>query len=201
MKPARCICGGRGAHAGSVSCSSVAVAALVVGLGGLAAPRAPAPRRGTPARPEPGNTNTFNLSAQANALDVLITDPSLPLSGDLDYEVGPWGASASVDSLGESISDAGAPYPPRSTHSPERSTGWRPATSRLCPHCPGYVSASYPSTPTNTQSQAGYDIVVHAGAMTAKGAVESRRAAERLAQLDVLRFRADHGEQRRQRER
>ena len=40
-----------------------------------------------------------------------------------------------------------------------------------CPRCPGYVSASYPSTPADLQSQAGYDIAATAGATTAKGAV------------------------------
>ena len=141
-----------------------------------------------------GNTNTFNLSAAANALDVLITDPSLPLAGDLDYELGPWGASATVDSLGESTSDAGAPYSPSIDSLPGTINGLGAGNLPALPPLPGYVSASYPATPTNTQEQAGYDISSMAALEQCEGHGEPRRAAERLAQLDVLRLRPDDGE-------
>jgi hypothetical protein len=144
---------------------------LVVGLGGLAATSRAGAQSGDTGSSGAGNTNTFNLSAQANALDVLLTDPSLPLSGDLDYELGPWGASASVDSLGESISDAGAPYSPSIDLLPGTVNGIGAGDLPPLPPLPGYVSASYPSTPTNSQSQAGYQIASMAALNNAKGTV------------------------------
>ena len=153
----------------------VALAGLLIGLGGIAATSgagaAGNPGAGNTGSSGAGNTNTFNLSAQANALDVLLTDASLPLSGDLDYEVGPWGASASINSLGESISDAGAPYSPSIASLPGTVNGIGAGNLPPLPPLPGYVSASYPSNKAAIQSQAGYDIAATAGANTAKGAV------------------------------
>jgi hypothetical protein len=117
------------------------------------------------------NTNTYTLSAQANALDVLVTDPSLPLSGDLAVEVGPFGASALVNSLGESMSDAGAPYAPSITSLPGVVAGIGGSLVPPLPPLPGYVSASYPSSSTSSQTQAGYDITATASANSAKGVV------------------------------
>jgi hypothetical protein len=148
-----------------------AVAVLVVGLGGMAATSRAGAQSGNTGSSGAGNTNTFNLSAQANALDVLLTDPSLPLSGDLDYEVGPWGASATVNSLGESLSDAGAPYSPSIDTLPGTVNGIGAGDLPPLPPLPGYVSASFPSTPTNSQSQAGYDISSMAALNNAKGTV------------------------------
>jgi hypothetical protein len=157
----------------------LALVVLVVGLGGIAATSRAGAQTGNTgssgaasgAGSAASNTNTFNLSAQANALDVLVTDPSLPLSGDLDYELGPWGASASVDSLGESISDAGAPYSPSIASLPGTINGLGAGDLPPLPPLPGYVSASYPSTPSNTQSQAGYQISSQAALNNAKGTV------------------------------
>ncbi|HEY6471621.1 MAG TPA: hypothetical protein VIY26_01930 [Acidimicrobiales bacterium] len=148
-----------------------AVVALVVGLGGLAATSRAGAASGNTGSTGAGNTNTFNLSAAANALDILVTDPSLPLSGDLDYELGPWGSSASVDSLGESTSDAGAPYSPSIDSLPGTINGLGAGNLPPIPPLPGYVSASYPATPTNTQEQAGYDISSTAALNNAKGTV------------------------------
>jgi hypothetical protein len=148
-----------------------AVAVLVVGVGGLAATSHAGAQTGNTGSTGAGNTNTFNLSAEANALDVLITDPSLPLAGDLDYELGPWGSSASVDSLGESTSDAGAPYSPSIDSLPGTINGLGAGDLPALPPLPGYVSASYPATPTNTQEQAGYDISSMAALNNAKGTV------------------------------
>jgi hypothetical protein len=150
---------------------AAAVVALVVGLGGLAATSRAGAASGNTGSSGAGNTNTFNLSAAANALDILVTDPSLPLSGDLDYELGPWGSSASVDSLGESISDAGAPYSPSIDSLPGTINGLGAGNLPPIPPLPGYVSASYPATPTNTQEQAGYDISSVAALNNAKGTV------------------------------
>ncbi len=118
-----------------------------------------------------GNTNTYSLSAQANALDVLVTDPSLPLSGDLAIEAGPFGASALVNSLGESMADAGAPYAPSITSLPGVVGGLGAGMVPPLPPLPGYVSASYPSSPSKNQTQAGYDINATASANSAKGVV------------------------------
>jgi hypothetical protein len=149
----------------------VALSALVIGLGGLALTSGAGADTGNTGSTGPGNTNTFNLSAQADALDVLLTDPSLPLSGDLNYEVGPWGASASLDSLGESISDAGVPYAPSIASLPGTVNGIGAGNLPPLPPLPGYVSASYPSNKAAIQSQAGYDIAATAQANSAKGTV------------------------------
>jgi hypothetical protein len=153
-----------------------AVAALGVGIGGMVVTSgAGAQERdaSTTTTTSAGatNTNTYNLSAEANALDVLVTDPSAPLSGDLAYEAGPWGASATIDSLGESMSDAGAPYSPSVASLPGTINGIGSGNVPPLPPIPGYVSASYPSTPNNTQTQGGYQIASTASANSAKGAV------------------------------
>ena len=144
---------------------------LIVGLGGIAATSGAGADTGNTGSSGAANTNTFNLSAQANALDVLLTDASLPLSGDLNYEVGPWGASASLNSLGESISDAGAPYSPSIASLPGTVNGLAAGNFPPLPPLPGYVSASYPSNKAAIQSQAGYDIAATAQANSSKGAV------------------------------
>jgi hypothetical protein len=149
----------------------VALAGLVAGLGGIAATSGAGADTGTTGSSGVGNTNTYNLSAQANALDVLFTDPSLPLSGDLNYEIGPWGSSASLNSLGESISDAGAPYSPSIASLPGTINGLAAGNFPPLPPLPGYVSASYPSHKASIQSQAGYDIAATAQANSSKGAV------------------------------
>lgn len=149
----------------------VALVGLIVGLGGIATTSGAGADTGNTGSSGAANTNTFNLSAQANALDVLLTDASLPLSGDLNYEVGPWGASASLNSLGESISDAGAPYSPSIASLPGTVNGLAAGNFPPLPPLPGYVSASYPSNKAAIQSQAGYDIAATAQANSSKGAV------------------------------
>ena len=81
------------------------------------------------------------------------------------------GASASLNSLGESISDAGAPYSPSIASLPGTINGLGAGNFPPLPPLPGYVSASYPSHKASIQSQAGYDIAATAGANTSKGAV------------------------------
>jgi hypothetical protein len=151
----------------------LSVGILVIGVWGLVATSGAGAQQGDAGTTGGGTTinpNTFNLSAQANALDVLLTDPSLPLSGDLAYELGPWGASSSINSLGQSMADAGAPYSPSVASLPGTIAGIGPGVPPL-PPIPGYVSASYPGTPTNHQSQAGYDINSTASSTTSKGTV------------------------------
>jgi hypothetical protein len=151
-----------------------AAAALGVGIGGIVTSGAGAQERdgsATTSTTTAINQNTYDLSAQANALDVLVTDPSLPLSGDLAYEAGPWGASATIDSLGESMSDAGAPYSPSIDSLPGTVNGIGDGNVPPLPPIPGYVSSDYPGTPTDNQTQGGYQITSSAAAETAKGAV------------------------------
>ena len=98
------------------------------------------------------NPNTYDLSAQANAVDLLLAIPNLPLG--LSIEAGPSGSSASLNSLGRSLSDAGAPYAPTIASLPgtvNRLGSGSPST----PTSAGYVSASYPRTPTDAQTQGG----------------------------------------------
>ena len=165
---------GRGATLAPRLVQLGAVAALGVGIGGLVVTSgAGAQERdaGTTTTTTASNPNTYNLSALANALDVLVTDPSAPLSGDLAYELGPWGASSTIDSLGESMSDAGAPYSPSVASLPGTVNGIGDGDVPPLPPIPGYVSASYPSTPTNSQTQGGYQITSSASANSAKGTV------------------------------
>ena len=115
------------------------------------------------------NPNTYDISAQANALDVLLAIPNLPLG--LSIEAGPYGSSASLNSLGQSLSDAGAPYAPTIASLPGTVNGLGSGVLPPLPPLPGYVSASYPSTPTNTQTQGAYQITSTASPNGAKGAV------------------------------
>jgi len=115
------------------------------------------------------NPNTYNISAQANALDVLLAIPNLPLG--LTVEAGPYGSSASLNSLGQSLSDAGAPYAPTIATLPGTVNGLGTGVLPPLPPLPGYVSASYPSTPNDTQTQGGYQITSTASPNDAKGAV------------------------------
>ena len=115
------------------------------------------------------NPNTYDLSAQANALDVLLAIPNLPLG--LSIEAGPYGSSASLNSLGQSLSDAGAPYAPTIASLPGTVNGLGSGVLPPLPPLPGYVSASYPRTPTDAQTQGGYEITSTASPSDAKGAV------------------------------
>ena len=115
------------------------------------------------------NPNTYDLSAQANALDVLLAIPNLPLG--LSIEAGPYGSSASLNSLGQSLSDAGAPYAPTIASLPGTINGLGSGVLPPLPPLPGYVSASYPRSPTDTQTQGAYQITSTASPNDAKGTV------------------------------
>jgi hypothetical protein len=117
------------------------------------------------------NSNTYNLSAQANALDVLVTDPNLPISSLLTIEAGPYGASAALNSLGLSLADAGAPYSPSVSSLPGTIAGLGSGSIPPLPPLPGYVSASFPGTPSRQQTQGGYQISATSSQTDAKGSV------------------------------
>jgi hypothetical protein len=139
----------------------------VVGVGGgalaLGAAAQTAPK---------GNQNTFNLAAEADALQATVTDPSLPVVTTVSFS--PWGASAALNNGGVSLSDAGAPYSPFASSLPGTVNGLGGASGNALPPlppAPGYVSANYPSQPTGNQTQAGYQISATASTDDAKGTV------------------------------
>ena len=69
------------------------------------------------------------------------------------------------------MADAGAPYSPSVASLPGTVNGIGDGNVPPLPPIPGYVSASYPSTPTNNQTQGGYQIASSASANSAKGTV------------------------------
>jgi hypothetical protein len=153
-----------------------AAGVLAVGIGGFAlssgaAAQVRATTTTTTGSAAATNPNTFALTAQAEALDVLVTDANLPLSGLLSIEASPWGASASLNSLGQSMADAGAPYAPSIYTLPGTVNGLGIGVLPPLPPLPGYVSASYPATPSDDQTQGGYQITSDTSGSDAKGAV------------------------------
>jgi hypothetical protein len=151
----------------------MAATTLGIGVGGFAlSPSAGAQQQGTPTSTAGApNSNTYNLSAEANALDVLVTDPNLPVSSLLTIEAGPYGASAALNSLGLSMADAGAPYSPSVASLPGTVDGLGSGSIPPLPPLPGYVSASFPGTPSHQQTQGGYQITATSSPTDAKGAV------------------------------
>ena len=118
-----------------------------------------------------GNTNNYTLSASANSLDILVNEPGAPLIQT--YELSPYGSSAMLDSLGESSSDAGAPYSPLINSLPGLVDGLGSGGQLPpLPPLPGYVSATYPSTPSVSQKQAVYDVDATADQYSASGQVK-----------------------------
>ena len=117
------------------------------------------------------NPNSYDMSALANALDILVSDSSLPFAGDLAYEVGAWGASSTLTSIGQSNADAGVPYAPSIYSLPGTIDGLGQGNFPPVPALPGYVSASYPSTPSDNETQGGYEITSTASPTSAEGTV------------------------------
>jgi hypothetical protein len=142
---------------------TLCAAAVVVGVCGLAL------TSGGARRAAAANPNTYNLSAEANALDVTFIIPNVPLG--IVVEAGPYGASAALNSIGESLSDAGAPYSPTIYSVPGAVNGLATGQLPPLPPLPGYVSASYPGTPSDSESQAGYHLTATSSPYTAQGAV------------------------------
>lgn len=103
------------------------------------------------------NPNNYTLSAAANSVDVVLDDPSAPLI--TEYEVSPYGASATLNSLGQSSSDAGAPYSPTISGLPPLLDGLGSGGQLPpIPPLPGYVAASFPGTGSVAQNQGPYAI-------------------------------------------
>ena len=117
-----------------------------------------------------GNQNTFSLSAEADALDTVVATPYLPVVTQI--AASPWGASARLDSLGQSMADAGAPYSPVVYSLPGTIAGLSPGRLPPLPALPGYVAASYPTSPSANQTQSGYQLSATTTGQDAKGQVK-----------------------------
>lgn len=145
----------------------VRAAAATVGVGvlvGWCLPMAPSSAdTGGP------NPNNYTLSAAANSFDVVLTDPSAPLI--TEYEASPYGASATLNSLGQSNSDAGAPYSPTVSGLPPLLAGLAPGQIPPLPPLPGYVAATYPGTASDSQQQGPYSIGASASQYASRGRV------------------------------
>jgi len=115
------------------------------------------------------NNNNYNLAAESDSMEVVVNDPSLPAAAMLQYQGAPYGASAQLSNLGQSQADAGAPYAPSIYSLPQTLNGLASGHMPPFPPLPGYVSASYPLSPSSTQSQGGYQIAATASAADAKG--------------------------------
>jgi hypothetical protein len=100
----------------------------------------------------------FQLTAEAQGLQVTLIDPGAPLIQR--YDASPYGASAALTSLGTSAADAGAPYSPVIAALPGTISGLGGATGQFppVPPLPGYVYSSYPVRETDRQAQGAYTI-------------------------------------------
>lgn len=159
-----------------------AAAILLVVAAGLGV----SPRTAQADDPGSGNTNTFYLTAEADSLDVVVTTRYLPVVTEVSGS--PWGASTSLNSLGQSLADAGAPYSPFAYSVPGTVNGARPAQAPAVPEPPGYVSASYPDSPSASQTEAGYQISATTSANEAKGEVHlgAEQPGANLASLSAV---------------
>jgi hypothetical protein len=115
----------------------------------------------------------YDLSAVSVALQSTVTDPGVPLG--LPFSVGSYGASALLNSNGESSADAGAPYSPLVSSLPSTGNGVAQssfgASLPVVPTFPGYVSAKDPLLPVNKQNAGGYELVATAEPTAASGKV------------------------------
>ncbi len=109
-------------------------------------------------------TYVYDLESEAVALQSTMTDPNVPLG--LPFSVGSYGASSQLDSNGESLADAGAPYSPLVSTLPSTGNGIAQSTFGaglpVVPAFPGYVYAKDPVSPKSTQNAGGYELVATA---------------------------------------
>lgn len=117
------------------------------------------------------NPNSYSLTAEADAFETTVVDKALPLI--TTASASPIGASATIDALGQSLADAGAPYSPLAFSLPplvNGLTGGSQAPS--LPPLPGYVSSTYPENPSNCHTQAGYALCAKTGETSSSGEAE-----------------------------
>jgi hypothetical protein len=116
------------------------------------------------------SSNNFTVAAEGDAMEITITDPSAPLIQA--YSASPYGASATLSSLGESLADAGAPYAPVIYGLPPLVNGLGSGGQLpTLPPLPGYVSSSYPAQPTGQEVIDGYDVAATSSGTTSVGQV------------------------------
>lgn len=122
---------------------------LVGGVGYLAVGAFPTAVSATPANP-----NNYNISAEGDAINIVVQNASVPLFPTLSLS--PWGSSAALDSVGTSTAAAGAPYSPQVFTLPGTVNGLG-AGGLLppVPPLPGYVSSNYPAKAKDVQTQGG----------------------------------------------
>jgi hypothetical protein len=115
------------------------------------------PSQAGPATAAP-NSNTFSLSAEADGVNVEVRVPGGALPVVQSVAASPWGASASLDSLGQSNAAAGTPYSPFLYSLPGTINGLASGQVPPLPPLPGEVSSSYPTSPTASQTNGPYSI-------------------------------------------
>lgn len=142
--------------------SLAAGAAVLIGSGGMLV-------SGTAS----AGTYVYDLEAEAVAVQSTMTDPNVPLG--LPFSVGSYGASSQLDSNGESLADAGAPYSPLVSTLPSTGNGIAQSTFGaglpVVPAFPGYVYAKDPVSPTSKQNAGGYELIATALPRQATGTV------------------------------
>lgn len=144
--------------------SRILLAGVVVGL--VLAPSSPARADDSVSA---SNPNIYALAAESVGIETVINDPSLPLNTTVD--VGGYGASASLTSLGQSMADAGAPYSPYLYSLPGTVDGLSPNQLPYIPEPAGYVTSSYPTNASNTQAQGPYSISAQSQPSSSLGTV------------------------------
>jgi hypothetical protein len=116
------------------------------------------------------NRNTFGLGAEADGVNVEVAFPGeLPLVQSVSGS--PWGASATLDSLGLSAAAAGSPYSPFIYSLPGTINGLASGQAPALPALPGEVTSSYPTNPTASQTSGPYSISARSGPDESSAAV------------------------------
>jgi hypothetical protein len=103
------------------------------------------------------NPNTYTVSVQSDGVSISLQDDKLPVTQTVSTS--PYSALATLDSIGDSTAQAGAPYL-GSVVEPLLGTvnGLGAGKTPTLPPLPGYVASNYPTTPTATQSNGPYSI-------------------------------------------
>lgn len=142
---------------------------LTVGL--LTALAVPAAAQTAPGTKNPNN---FELFALANPVEFYAASLAVPVVQE--YSAGPYGASAAASSSGVVRADAGAPYSPFLFSLPGTATGATGGAVDV-PTPPGYVVASFPTSPEAESEQGAYSLSATASAQSARGETSVRPPA------------------------
>jgi hypothetical protein len=116
------------------------------------------------------NPNTFGINAEADGINVEVSFPGeLPIVQSVSAS--PWGASATLDSLGGSNAFAGTPYSPFLYSLPGTVNGLGSGQVPPLPALPGEVSSSYPTSPSASQTTGPYSVSAQSGPSQSSGTV------------------------------